>query len=122
MFGKYVGKYGLNTSTPSPGFRKVSQKNCSKTFAPGPATMLAASAGMSNSLRLVVLDRLQAARTCRRSAVERAIADLELDDVLALGFELFRQAEHRERGFYGKGAGEITQLRGHEKPSSVRVE
>ena len=28
MFGTKVGKYGLNTSTPSPGFKKASQKNC----------------------------------------------------------------------------------------------
>ena len=40
MFGRYVGKYGLKTSTPSPGFRNASQKNCSNTFAPGPTTML----------------------------------------------------------------------------------
>ena len=51
MFGTYVGKYGLKTSTPSPGFKNVSQKNCSKTFAPGPATMFSGSAGMSNSER-----------------------------------------------------------------------
>jgi hypothetical protein len=51
MFGRYVGKYGLNTSTPSPGSRKASQKNCSNTFAPGPATMLPGSAGISNSSR-----------------------------------------------------------------------
>ena len=107
MFGMYVGKYGLKTSTPSPGLRNASQKNCSKTFAPGPATMFSASAGMPNSarhelrrrlpelgnpgrraiVRLVVLDRVDAAGPRRRGAVERAVADLELDDVLALGLE-----------------------------------
>jgi hypothetical protein len=50
----------------------------------------------------------------RRGAVERAVADLELDDVLASRFERSRHAEHGERGFYRQGAGEITQLRGHE--------
>ena len=39
MFGMYVGKYGLKTKQPSPGFKNASQKNCSKTFAPGPTTM-----------------------------------------------------------------------------------
>ncbi len=51
MFGTYVGKYGLKTRQPSPGLRKASQKNCSKTFAPGPTMTLDASAGMSNSSR-----------------------------------------------------------------------
>ena len=45
----YVEKYGLNTSTPSFGFRNASQKNCSNTLAPGPTAMFSASAGMPNS-------------------------------------------------------------------------
>jgi hypothetical protein len=66
-------------------------------------------------VRLVILDRLHPARARGRCAVERAVADLELDDVLAGRFERSRHAEHGERGFYHQGASEITQLRGHER-------
>ncbi len=42
MFGRYVGKCGLKTSTPSPGLRNAWQNSVSKIFAPQPTTMLAA--------------------------------------------------------------------------------
>ncbi len=108
MFGMYVGKYGLKTSTPSPGFRNASQKNCSNTFAPGPTTMFSGfapgcrtpsrtnsaaacaelrQAGRRAVVRLVLLDGVDAGRTRRGRAVERAVADLELDDVLARGLQ-----------------------------------
>ena len=65
MFGRYVGKYGLNTSTPSPGFRNASQKNCSNTFAPGPATMLL---GLGRDVELLAHElggRLRGTPECR---------------------------------------------------------
>ena len=126
MFGMYVGKCGLKTSTPSPGSRNASQKNCSNTFAPGPTTTFSASAGMSNSVahelggrraelgkarrravvRLVVLDGLDAAGARRGRAVERAVADLQLDDVLACGLQRSGDGQHGEGRFDGERAGE----------------
>ena len=136
MFGRYVGKYGLKTSTPSPGFKNASQKNCSKTLAPGPATMLLGlgrnvellahelggrraklrHAGRRAVVRLVVLDRLHAARPRRRRAVERAVADLELDDVLAGRLQRARHREHGESRLDGQRASKITELCGHGAP------
>ena len=136
MFGRYVGKYGLKTSTPSPGFRNASQKNCSNTLAPGPTTMLLGLgrdaellahelggrlAELGNArrravVRLVVLDRLHAAGPRRRRAVERAVADLELDDVLAGGLQRARHREHGESRLDGQRAGKITELCGHGAP------
>ena len=137
MFGMYVGKYGLKTSTPSPGFKNASQKNCSNTFAPGPATMLLGlgrecrTPSRTNSrgrlaelgdarrravVRLVVLDRLDAAGSRRCRAVERAVADLQLDDVLACGLQELRDREHGERRLDGQRAGKLTELCGHDAP------
>ena len=53
-------------------------------------------------VRLVVLDRLHAARACRCRAVERAVADLELDDVLAGRLESARHCEDGERRLDGQ--------------------
>ena len=108
MFGMYVGKYGLKTSTPSPGFRNASQKNCSKTFAPGPdddvlrlgrdvelgADELArrprgtpAAPATGNSATGCSWIASMPAACARRGAVERAVADFQLDDVLARGLQ-----------------------------------
>ena len=65
MFGTYVGKYGLKTSTPSPGFKNASQKNCSNTLAPGPTTMLL---GLGRDVELLAHElggRLRGTRECR---------------------------------------------------------
>ncbi len=133
MFGTYVGKCGLKTSTPSPGFRNASQKNCSNTFAPGPATTFfglsrdaelrsrrirgrlaeLGKAGRRAVVRLVVLDRVDAGGLRGRRAGERAVADLELDDVLALGLQRPGHAEHGERGFDCQRSSEVAQLCGH---------
>ena len=70
-------------------------------------------------VRLVVLDRLHAAGPRRRRAVERAVADLELDDVLAGGLQRARHREHGESRLDGQRAGKITELCGHEAPLEV---
>ena len=38
----------------------------------------------------------------RRSAVKRAVADFEFDDIFAFRLQLFRDGEHREGGFDGQ--------------------
>ncbi len=103
---RHIGREstGLKTSTPSPGLRNASQKNCSKTLAPGPTTMFSAFGGNAELAfdelggRLAELRQPRrravvrcdssgsasiAARLRRRGALERAVADLEFDDVLA---------------------------------------
>ena len=49
-------------------------------------------------MRLICLDGFDAAGTGRGRAVERAIANLELDDVLAARFECSCDGQDRERG------------------------
>ena len=73
-------------------------------------------AGRRAIVRLVVLDRLHAAGPCRCRAVERAVADLELDDVLAGRLERARHCEHGESRLDGQRAGKITELCGHGAP------
>src|SRR5690606_6328335 len=69
---------------------------------------------------LIVANRLDAALTGGRGAVERAVADLELDHVLAGGFQRARHREHGEGGLDGERARELAELYGHgdtlEKP------
>ena len=56
-------------------------------------------AGRRTVVRLVLLDRLLAGRLGRRRALERAVADLELDDVLALRLECLGHGQDGERRF-----------------------
>src|SRR5690606_12481665 len=63
-------------------------------------------------------DRFDAAGTRARGAVERAVADLELYDVLAFRLQRLRDTEHGERGFDGERASEFAELYGHVTPSS----
>jgi hypothetical protein len=44
-------------------------------------------------MRLIGFDRLDAAQTRALGAIERAVSDLELDDVLALRLEGSRDAQ-----------------------------
>ena len=46
---------------------------------------------------LVLLDRPDARRLGVRRARERAVADLELDDILTLGLQAARERQHGER-------------------------
>ena len=100
----YVGKCGLKTSTPSPGSRKASAKYCSNGFAPEATTT--SPAPTEAELLLHELRRRRAesgsprlgrtrsgsprSRGCPRLRVrragERAVADLQLDDVLPSAF------------------------------------
>ena len=57
-------------------------------------------------VRLAVVDGLDAGLEGVRGAGERAVADLQLDDVLALGLEPLGDGQHVEGGFGGQAAGE----------------
>ena len=46
-----------------------------------------------------VLDGLEAGGDGVAGAGERAVADLQFDDILALGFETLGDGQHVERGF-----------------------
>ena len=50
-------------------------------------------------MRLVLLNRTDARRFRAERAVERAVANLQLDDVLSLSLQRLRHGKHRERGF-----------------------
>jgi GMP synthase PP-ATPase subunit len=64
-------------------------------------------------VRLVVLDRLEP--PARADAVlSNGLSPISSSTTsLPSALSCFANAEHRERGFYGQGSGEITQLRGH---------
>ena len=57
-------------------------------------------------VRLPVVDRLRAGREGRLRAREGAVADLQLDDVLARRLEVLGDGEHVEGGLGGQAAGE----------------
>ena len=114
-----MGKCGLKISTPSPAFRNASQKSCSKFFAPGPATTCspvtdspysrltysaAAVPEFHDAERravpaVAVADRLHTGLDGLRRGRERAVADLELDDVFAGGHQALGDGEHAEGAF-----------------------
>ena len=64
-------------------------------------------------VRLVVFDRDHAGRLGRGGAVERAVTDLEFDDILPCSLQLFGHRQHGERGFNGQGLGKLTESNGH---------
>src|SRR5262249_25430139 len=71
------------------------------------------NAGRRAIVRLVVANRFHAARARAGRAVERAVADLELHDVLALSLQRSGQGQDGESGFDAQGTSEFTQLCGH---------
>src|SRR5439155_961973 len=47
----------------------------------------------------MILDRLNACMSCSRRRRKRTVPDLELDDILALGFQGFRHCQDIKSGF-----------------------
>lgn len=67
-------------------------------------------------MRLVRLDGFDARRLGGRGALERTVADFQFDDVLAGGFELLGDGEHRKGRLDRQRLGEFTERRGHVVP------
>src|SRR6266446_4553654 len=53
----------------------------------------------------MILDRLDAGMSCSRRRRKRTVPDLELDDILALGFQGFRHCQDVKSGFGVKSLG-----------------
>src|SRR2546425_11064377 len=53
----------------------------------------------------MILDRLDAGMSCSRRRRKRTVPDLELDDILAPGFQGFRHCQDVKRGFGVKSLG-----------------
>src|SRR5690606_32026134 len=64
-------------------------------------------------MRLVLLDRTNAEGLRARRAVERAVADLELDDILASSLQRLGDAEHGERRLDRQRSSELAELYRH---------
>ena len=73
-------------------------------------------------VRLVPFNGGDAGRLGRSRAVERAVANLELNDILALSLELFSESKNGKGGFYGKRLSKSAQRGGHGVVSLVRSE
>ena len=118
MFGTYVGKCGLKTSTPSPGFEERLAEELLEDLRPRAATTTFSAVAGSAELAVHVRGgrRAELRQAERRAVVrlagadgldrrprwpwrvrrERAVADLQLDDVLAGGLELLGDGQHGE--------------------------
>ena len=62
---------------------------------------------------LVLLNRQLAGVLRGRGAVERAIANFQLDDILPLRLEGFGNSQHRERSFYVEVLRKLAESDGH---------
>src|SRR5690606_39084802 len=80
------------------------------------------NSGRRAVVRLVRANRGDAAFARGRGAVERAVADLELDHVLAGGLQRLGHGEHREGRLHGERARELTELYGHGHTLRNRLE